>query len=92
MADREVARALNLAADQAARETRMLHRGVIAEVLEDGRCMVRLPGGGLVKLAAPTMFEPSKDQPITFFRQGSVWEIQTPSAFGGGLGSPYAEP
>lgn len=92
MNDRGLARAIGLSAEAAARETQMLRRGVIEGIGPDGRCMVRLPGGGLVDMAPPAMFTPSQGQAITYFRQGSVWEIQTPSAFSGGLGSAYVPP
>ena len=92
MKPRDIARAGLAGAYRAARATRATWRGNVSAINPDGSAQVKLPNGGVVKIYPTNLFAFSTDQSVTLLRAQGKFEVLAPSAYQGGLGSPFETP
>lgn len=88
----DTARAIRFRVDSMARQTSANIRGVVDSVNADGTAIVTLPLNGKVKIPRSGLFDFSPGQSVVIIRHGNNWEAASPSAYGGGLGAPFATP
>lgn len=92
MRARDIARAARRIARREARESRATWRGNVKSVNSDGSAQVTLPSGAEIKIYPSNLFPFNTDTSVTLLRTGRGFEVLGPSAYQGGLGSPYAPP
>ena len=90
--DRQLARAASIISARAARQTRATWRGNVDSVNGDGSANVTLPNGGVIKVQPSNLFDFADGQSVSLLRTGSQFEVLGPSAYQGGLGSPFDTP